>query len=75
MLVGRGAARGRTMQMLIWILIAMCASGATVCAFGAAWVYLRGAPADRDRLARRWLAATAILAFSAIILRFVSVLR
>ncbi|MGK2317784.1 hypothetical protein ACSJLP_09800 [Gordonia rhizosphera NBRC 16068] len=62
-------------MLTITLTVGVAASG---CAVTAAYVYLRPNPdhdrATRDRLARRWLAATAVLGFTVIGLRFVWVL-
>jgi hypothetical protein len=57
--------------MLTLVLVGGVA--ATVCAIMSAFTYLRRGqePLVADRLARRWLIATAIFGISAIVLRFV----
>ncbi|MDY6811048.1 MAG: hypothetical protein SW127_18885 [Actinomycetota bacterium] len=65
-----------TMNVVMLLLVLGTGAAATACAVAAAYVYLRPGR-DRsagDRLARRWLVATAILGFTAIGLRFVWVL-
>lgn len=64
------------MRSAMWIVTVGLGTAAAVCAFTAAYVYLRG-PGDRlrnERLARRWLAATAVLGVSAIVCRFLMLL-
>ncbi|MCH5644418.1 hypothetical protein MKW15_17480 [Gordonia sp. ABSL49_1] len=60
------------------IVLLVLGTAASACAVIAAYVYLRDRPdrdrETRDRLARRWLVATAILGLSVIVLRFVWVL-
>ncbi len=54
-------------------LVLVVGVAATACAITAAYTYLRRGqdPLTADRLARRWLIATAIFGISAIVLRFV----
>ncbi|MEO9329475.1 hypothetical protein [Gordonia aurantiaca] len=54
-------------------LMSGCGIIASLCAISAAWFYLRRGrePADADRLARRWLIATAVFGFGPIGVRFV----
>ena len=64
--------------MVLLIVIITLGVAASACALTAAYIYLRDHPnRDRDtreRLARRWLAVTAVLGFTIIVLRFVWVL-
>ncbi len=58
--------------MVMLVLVLMVGTAASVCALTAAYVYLR--PGDdhlrAERLARRWLVATAVLGLTALCLRF-----
>ncbi|MYR07370.1 hypothetical protein GTV32_14095 [Gordonia sp. SID5947] len=62
-------------MLIVVIAVGVAASG---CAVAAAYVYLHAQPdrdaSARDRLARRWLIATALLGFTVIAMRFVWVL-
>ncbi|ROZ89057.1 hypothetical protein [Gordonia sp. OPL2] len=64
----------RTTNLVMLIVIIAVGVAASACAVTAAYVYLRSRPdrdaAARDRLARRWLIATAALGFTVIGLRF-----
>lgn len=53
-------------------LVIVVGAAAAACAMTAAYVYLRPGddPVHAERIARRWLVATAILGFAAICLRF-----
>lgn len=69
---------GGTTNLVLLIVIIALGVAASACALIAAYLYLREHP-DRDRdtrerLARRWLAVTAVLGFTIIVLRFVWVL-
>lgn len=69
---------GGTTNLVLLIVIIALGVAASACALTAAYLYLREHP-DRDRdtrerLARRWLAVTAVLGFTIIVLRFVWVL-
>lgn len=59
-------------MLIISITLGVAASG---CALTAAYVYLRVHPnrdgIARENLARRWLAATAVLGFAVIVVRFI----
>ncbi|WP_431817417.1 hypothetical protein [Gordonia jacobaea] len=61
-----------TVMLIISITLGVAASG---CALAAAYVYLHENPKRdniaRDRLARRWLIATAVLGFAVVLLRFI----
>ena len=61
-----------TVMLIISITLGVAASA---CALAAAYVYLHENPKrdniTRDRLARRWLIATAILGFAVVLMRFV----
>ena len=61
-----------TVMLIISITLGVAASA---CALAAAYVYLRENPKRdniaRDRLARRWLVATAVLGFAVVLMRFV----
>ncbi|MDL9948361.1 hypothetical protein QSJ19_22835 [Gordonia sp. ABSL11-1] len=65
----------RTTNLVMLIVIIALGVAASACAITAAYVYLRSHSdrdaAARDRLARRWLIATAVLGFTVIGLRFV----
>jgi heme/copper-type cytochrome/quinol oxidase subunit 3 len=65
----------RTTNLVMLIVIITLGVAASACAVTAAYVYLRSRAdrhaAARDRLARRWLIATAVLGFTVIGLRFV----
>ena len=58
--------------VLMLTLVIVVGAAAAVCAMTAAYVYLR--PGNdhirAERLARRWLVATAVLGFTALCLRF-----
>jgi len=58
---------------LMLTLVLGCGIIASLCAIAAAWSYLRRGrePETADRLARRWLVATAVFGISALVLRFV----
>ncbi|AZG46675.1 hypothetical protein D7316_03276 [Gordonia insulae] len=63
-------------NVVMLIIVVGVGVAASACAVAAAYVYLHpGRDRDvRDRLARRWLVATAVLGFTVIGLRFVWVL-
>ncbi|MBD0860723.1 hypothetical protein IA539_05810 [Gordonia sp. zg691] len=63
-------------RVVMVTLVLVTGLTATACAVTAAFVYLRPGrePSARDRLARRWLMATAVFGLTAIVLRFVWVL-
>ncbi|NDZ93026.1 hypothetical protein G3I13_00780 [Streptomyces sp. SID6673] len=69
---------GRTTNLVMLIVIITVGVAASGCAVTAAYLYLHVRPDRdhmiRDRLARRWLVATAALGFTVIVLRFVWVL-
>ncbi|MEE3852091.1 hypothetical protein VZC37_17240 [Gordonia sp. LSe1-13] len=64
-----------TTNVVMLTLVILTGATASACALTAAYVYLRpNTHRDndtRDRLARRWLVATAVFGFTAIALRFV----
>ncbi|AFR51195.1 hypothetical protein [Gordonia sp. KTR9] len=59
-------------MVIMLVLVLMVGTAASVCALIAAYAYLR--PGDdhlhAERLARRWLVATAVLGLTALCLRF-----
>lgn len=65
-------------NLVLWIVSIALGVAASACAVAAAFVYLHEHPGrDRDtreRVARRWLIATAVLGFSVIGLRFLWIL-
>ena len=66
---------GETIDAAMFVVLIVLGIAASACAVAAAYVYLRDRPGRsrqaRERLARRWLLATAVLGFSIVALRFV----
>lgn len=65
-----------TVNVVMLILVLGTGTAATACALTAAYIYLRPGRdrSSADRLARRWLIATAVFGFTAIGLRFLWIL-